>query len=177
MTRDETKKIIRVISATYPNFHPADLSEIVDIWTLMLEEYSYADVSLALKSYVLSDSSGFAPSVGQLTSRIANKNVSIPEPLEAWSLVYSAISRSIYGSEEEFKKLPEICQKAIGNPANLKEMAMLDTKTVQSVEQSHFIRSYESLAKRYKEEMRLPCSMRIEFKENNLVEIGAEDKV
>lgn len=166
MTREETKKIIRVIDAAYPNFHPNNLSEMVDIWTLMLEDYSYQDISVALKSYIQGDSSGFPPAVGQLTARIANRQIQPPEPLEAWSLVSKAISNSNYHAEEEFNKLPLPCQKAVGTPANLREMAMMDVKTVQSVEQSHFIRAYEAVVKRMKEEYRLPENMRIEFKGN-----------
>ena len=100
MTRDETKTIVRVIMATYPNWHPQDLKDLVDIWTMMLEEYSYQDISLALKTYILSDSSGFAPSVGQLTSRIAARNMQALEPLEAWALVYKAICNIDNAPEE-----------------------------------------------------------------------------
>jgi len=171
MTRDETKTIVRVIMATYPNWHPQDLKDLVDIWTMMLEEYSYQDISLALKTYILSDSSGFAPSVGQLTSRIAARNMQALEPLEAWALVYKAICNSGYNSESEFAKLPEACQRAIGNPANLREMAMMDTKTVTSVEQSHFLRSYEAVVKRMQEDARLPEGLRIGFNNGRIAGI------
>ena len=163
MTRDETKKIIRIIMATYPNWHPQDLTEIIDAWTLMLEEYTYADISVALKTYILSDSSGFAPAVGQLTSRIADRREQQLEPLAAWALVYKAICNSGYNSESEFEKLPEACRIAVGSPANLREMAMMDVKTVNSVEQSHFLRSYEAAVKRIQENARLPESLRIGF--------------
>lgn len=154
MTRDETKIIIRAMSASYPNFNPKDLSGTVDIWSQMLIEYDYKDISKALQKYILSDSSGFAPSIGQIVGLI-DMPIS-REPLEAWSLVRKAICNGTYHSEEEFAKLPAEIQTAIGSAANLKEMAQMDVDVVESVEQSHFIRSYQTVLKRLDEERRLP---------------------
>ena len=85
--------------------------------------------------------------------------------LEAWNLVYKAICNSVYHSEEEFDRLPPLCQNVLGNAANLREMALMDVNTVKSVEQSHFIRQYDAYAKREAENMKLPPSMRISIRE------------
>lgn len=69
MTREETVKIIRIICDCYPNYKPNNLSETVDVWNMMLENYSYEQVSVALKAYINSDISGFAPSIGQLIGK------------------------------------------------------------------------------------------------------------
>lgn len=53
---------------SYPNYKPMDLSETIDVWTMMLEEYTYEQISVALKQYVLTENSGFAPSIGQLVN-------------------------------------------------------------------------------------------------------------
>lgn len=154
MTRDETKLIVRVITESYPNFNPRDLSGTVNIWSQMLLDYEYKDISKALQKYILSDSSGFAPSIGQIVGLI-DAPIS-KEPLEAWSLVRKAICNGTYHSEEEFAKLPAEIQTAIGSAANLKEMAQMDVDVVESVEQSHFIRSYQAVIKRMDEEKRIP---------------------
>ena len=78
MTREETVKIIRIMCDCYPNYKPNDLSETVDVWTMMLEEYPYEQIAVSLKAYVLSDTSGFAPSIGQLISKMQ----SITQPKE-----------------------------------------------------------------------------------------------
>lgn len=176
MTREETKKIIRIIMATYPNWHPQDISEIIDAWTIMLDDYTYAEISVALKTYVLSDNSGFAPSVGQLTSKIAERKDRTLEPLAAWALVYKAICNSNYNSDSEFEKLPEACKIAVGSPVNLREMAAMDMKTVNSVEQSHFLRSYEAAVKRMKEDARLPESLRIGFDRGKVAALEVNNK-
>ena len=48
MTRDEAKRIIQIMVATYPNYKPNDLSDTVDVWHMMLEEYRYPEIAAAL---------------------------------------------------------------------------------------------------------------------------------
>ena len=55
MTRDEVKKILMIIESAYPNYKPPNKTNAIDVWNLMLEEYTYKQVSVALKSYILSD--------------------------------------------------------------------------------------------------------------------------
>lgn len=161
MTREETKKILMIIQTSYPNWHPADLSFTVDTWTIMLEGYEYTEVSTALKTYILADTSGFAPSIGQLVDKIhslrerTGKGQELRE-LEAWSLVYKAICNSNYHADEEFTKLPPAVQRTVGSPENLKEWAQMDSDTVQSVEQSHFVRCYRSALEQARQDDKLP---------------------
>lgn len=161
MTRDEVKKIIAAMMAAYPNYHPQDLTHTVDIWAAMLIDFEYAAVSDALKRYIISDKSGFAPAIGQLTGILAEKEQRFAEPSAAWAIVYKAICRSGYNSEEEFEKLPPEIQEAVGCAANLKEMSQMDINTVNSVEQSHFIRSYRTIVERRKADSALPPSLRL----------------
>ena len=56
-----------------------------------------------------------------------------------------AIANGNYHAEEEFNKLPPLLQRAVGSPDNIRELASTNADTVQSVEKSHFIRSYNLL--------------------------------
>ena len=80
--------------------------------------------------------------------------------MEAWSLVRRAISNSTYNAEQEFERLPEAVQRAVGSPANLREMAALDIERVETVEQSHFIRAYVAAIKRAAEDAKIPAKVR-----------------
>ena len=157
MDREETKKIIRVICASYPNYKPADISETIDVWANMLSEYSYEHIAVALKSYIATDTSGFAPSVGKLIQK-ANFLVGNGElnELEAWTLVSKALRNGYYGAEEEFSKLPPLVQKAVGSPAQLRMWATTDMKSIETVVSSNFIRTYKAEVKREEELARLP---------------------
>ena len=152
MTREETVKIIRIMVDSYPNYKPNDISETVDVWQMMLSDYDYNLVAMALKAYILSDTSGFAPSIGQLVAKM--QTITKPQELsemEAWSLVSKAIRNSGYNSVEEFANLPPLVQKAVGTPDNLRNWAVSDYQTIESVIQSNFLRTYRVVVKRENE--------------------------
>lgn len=161
MTREETVKIIRIICGSFPNFKPSDLSETVDIWNMMLDEYTYNQIAGALKSYILSDSTGFAPSIGQLIEKV--KTIEEPAQLnetEAWGLVSKAIRNGYYGAVEEFSKLPPLVQKAVGTPDNLRNWSQTNLESVETVIQSNFLRAYRVEAQRAAEISKMPSGIK-----------------
>lgn len=166
MTREETTKIIFMIKSTFPKtyekFSDIDFENMLEMWSFCFEEYDYNAICLALKAYLTSNTTGFPPVPAQLI-QIATQTSPKKEMTsnEAWELVYKAIRNGIYGYKEEYEKLPELCQKAIGSPESLRELAQLDTSTVISVEGSHFKRNYETLAKRQREYEKIPERTRI----------------
>lgn len=136
---------------------PNNLSETVDVWNMMLNNYSYEQVSVALKAYINSDISGFAPSIGQLIGKI--QTISQPQELDgmtAWGLVSKALRNGTYGAVEEFNKLPPLVRQAVGMPDNLKNWATSDYQTIETVIQSNFLRTYETVVKRANEINRMP---------------------
>lgn len=174
MTREETVKIIRIMVDSYPNYKPNDISETVDVWQMMLEEYSYQDVSVALKAYILSDDSGFAPSIGKLVSKI--HTMTEPQELnemEAWSLVSKAIRNSGYNSVEEFSKLPPLTQKAVGLPSQLRTWALDETYN-EEVAMSSFQRAYKAELKRHEELQKMPQSVRNLIEKANVGSYSAQ---
>lgn len=168
MTREETVKIIRIMCDCYPNYKPNNLSETVDVWQMMLDEYSYNQVSIALKAYVTSDTSGFAPSVGEIVAKI--QTISQPQELDgmaAWGLVSKALRNGAYGAVEEFNKLPPLVKQAVGMPDNLKNWATSDYQTIETVIQSNFLRTYETIVKRANEINRMPDNIKSLIEKTN----------
>ena len=160
MTREETVKIIRIICDSYPNYKPNNISETVDVWQMMLSDYDYNMVAMALKAYILSDTSGFAPSIGQLVGKI--QSITQPQELsemEAWALVSKAIRNSGYNSVEEFAKLPPLVQKAVGLPDQLRTWA-LDENYNEQVVSSNFMRCYRTELARNEELSKMPAEVK-----------------
>ena len=159
MTRDETIKILMVIQAAYPNYKPPDKTVAVNVWAEMLSDIPYEKVSAAVKMYIQTDTSGFAPSVGDVRERVCDifaKEDDLNETA-AWSLVLKAIRRSTYYSEEEFSKLPPILQRSVSSPRQLKEWATMedvDGKTL-TVIQSNFQRTFREEQRREHERNKL----------------------
>lgn len=175
MTREETVKIIRIMCDCYPNYKPSNLSETVDVWNMMLEEYSYSQISMALKTYVHSDTSGFAPSIGQLIGKI--QAISQPQELDgmaAWGLVSKALRNGTYGAVEEFNKLPPLVKQAVGMPDNLKNWATSDYQTIETVIQSNFLRTYETVVKRANEINRMPDDIKSLIEKMNAISYKAQ---
>lgn len=172
MTRDDTKKILMRIQSVFPNWKPtADLRFVVDTWCEYLEEYSYEQVLIALKAYISTDTSGFAPSIGQIVDKIHNLNQPCElNEMEAWSLVSKAIRNSAYNAESEFDKLPESVKKAVGSPSNLRNWSQTDIESIENVVQSNFLRTYRIVLVREKENRKLPDSVRIVMNQSMKIE-------
>lgn len=181
MTRDEVINILMVIQAAYPNYKQQDKTVAVDIWYMMLKDYECSVVEAALKMYIATDTSGFAPAIGQLIDKI--KSVTSPNELngmEAWSLVSNALRNGYYGAEQEFEKLPVTVQKAVGSPDNLRNWAQSDSKSIETVIQSNFMRTYETELKRQNEELKIPADVRqlissISVGKQRLIESGGKE--
>lgn len=160
MTKEETAKILSIMCISYPNYKPADNAATLSVWNDMLQEFNYSQVSLALKSYIMSDPSGFAPSIGALINIIQKTQQEQPlTDLEAWSLVANAIRNSSYNSIEEFEKLPEIVQRAVGQPTVLRQWA-LDEKFNEGVAREDFLKVYRIENTRQMEFERMPKQVR-----------------
>ena len=145
---------------SYPNYKPNDISETVDVWQMMLSDYDYNLVAMALKAYILSDTSGFAPSIGQLVDKM--KSITSRQELnemEAWSLVCDALQNSGYNYAEEYAKLPPLVQKAVGLPTQLQTWALTENLN-KDVVGSNFMRCYRIEVERQKEISKMPQNVR-----------------
>lgn len=136
----------------------------LNLWQVMLEGYDANIVMAALKTFIATDKSGFAPSCGQLIDKInllvasATGEEEMSES-QAWSLVSKALRNSTYNSQSEFEKLPETVKKAVGSPNMLYQWAT-DEDFNESVVSSNFMRSYREVSKRKKEYDLIPASVK-----------------
>ncbi len=159
MTREETKAILAVLKAGYPNFYKdmtkEDAKNTVDLWATMFADDSARLVTEAVKSLICTLK--YPPTIADVKEKIAL----ITQPLamtemEAWDMVRRAIS--YYHANEAFTNLPPMLQKIVGSPNRLREWAMMDSETVDSVIQSNFMRSYKAKVAQEKEYAMLPSS-------------------
>lgn len=161
-----------MMQCSYPNWRPImDMAFVVDIWNDDLLEYSYEQVYMALKAYKATDTSGFAPSVGQLIDRIhsiGSNGEKVMNANEAWALVMKALCNSNYHAKEEFEKLPPLAQKAVGSADNLRTLAG-SSDFNEEVEKSLFTKAYDTNIRREKENARLPQNIRMALEENKWV--------
>lgn len=175
MTEEQVGKLLMTIQAYYPNYNPPDKKITLNAWYIMLAEYSEELVLQALRACIATNTSGFAPDVGQIMSKI--QTISQPQELDgmaAWGLVSKALRNGTYGAVEEFNKLPPLVRQAVGMPDNLKNWATSDYQTIETVIQSNFLRTYETVVKRVNEINRMPDDIKSLIKKMNAISYKAQ---
>ena len=168
MTEEQVGKLLMTIQAYYPNYNPPDKEITLNAWYIMLAEYPEELVLQALRACIATNTSGFAPDVGQIMSKI--QTISQPQELDgmaAWGLVSKALRNGTYGAVEEFNKLPPLVRQAVGMPDNLKNWATSDYQTIETVIQSNFLRTYETVVKRANEINRMPDNIKSLIEKTN----------
>lgn len=161
MTKAETVRILAVLKAAYPhafkNLTKADAEAMLNLWAMQFEADSVDLVAAAVNALISSRQVGYSPTIGEVKAQM--QRLTAKEDLSeaaAWALVSKACANGIYGYREEFAKLPEAVQRAVGAPEQLKAWAMMDEDTVESVVASNFKRSYRADQERQKENEMLP---------------------
>lgn len=148
MTREETKELLMMIKAIYPNFSikPEEMTATINAWHLMLSEYPIEGIKAALQIYVKTNNTGFAPSVSQIIGCMYKPSeVEQLSEGEAWNMVKRAIQDSAYHSEERFNELPPIIQRCVGSANMLFQWGQTDSDTVNTVIMSNFQRTYRAV--------------------------------
>lgn len=176
MQREEIIMILKILEDTY-DVKITDIS--MEVWYVALKDFSCQDVQNATFEYIRTGK--YKPKPADIIDLIiAKKAPQRPEEIsaqEAWALVYKAMCNSNYNSVAEFEKLPEMVQKAVGSPDNLRSQAG-DGNFNLGVAQSNFIRAYNTLLERKENDyaMRLEAVKRGELSLEELTADSLEEK-
>ena len=169
MTLEETAKIVDVIHVNYPDtargFSDETLMAKIRLWHACFERDPYPLVQAAVMAYIQSSEEPFMPNVGMIREQI--RKLTEPEGMseaEAWGLVKNALRNGYYGYHEEYEKLPSVVQRCVGSENTIREWAMMDTETLNSVIASNFMRSYRAISKTEAEWAKLPAGFREEMR-------------
>ena len=121
MNKKEAYNILALLQANYPDSlrgMTKDAVQVkVNLWADIFAEEPFELVAAAAKAFMATDTNGFMPAVGQIKEQI--RRLRNPDELteqEAWNLISKALGNGIYGSTEEFAKLPPAVQKLVGKP-------------------------------------------------------------
>ena len=160
----ETAKLMAILETAYPMFYAKktqqEREDAILLWAEMFADEPAEVVAAAVKALIKSRVSTFPPGIGEITEKI--QQIMLPDQMtemEAWGLVLKAVSNSNYNSGDEFRKLPEVIQRLVGAPSQLKEWAAMDSETLNSVVASNFQRSYKVRAKNERDYLALPSSV------------------
>ena len=170
MNRAETLAVMGVLKAAYPTYYRdmsrRDAESVVALWVDMFADEPAPLVAAAVKALIATDEKGFPPHIGAVKARV-RQLTQAPEMTdgEAWAVISRALRNSAYDSQREFDALPPRLQRLVGSPSQLREWAMLDAETVQSVIASNFQRAYRARAASDREYDALPADVKRVLKE------------
>lgn len=165
MNRIETIKLMAILQTAYPQFYAKktteEMNDAINLYMVMFEDEPAELVGMAVKALIKTRVSSWPPSIGEINEKI----MQITQPdemteMEAWYFVSRAICNSAYNSAEEFAKLPPVVQRIVGSPNQLREWALMDSGTINSVVSSNFQRSYKARAKNERDYLALPSSVK-----------------
>ena len=175
MTKNEVVKLLMTIQTFYPNYQVENKEFTINAWYSIIGDCDYKPMEKALRAYITTDTSGFAPSIGQLINKL--HEVQVPQELnemEAWLLVSKALRNGTYGAVKEFNKLPPLVQKAVGSPDNLRNWAQTDSESIENVVQSNFMRTYRTVVNRAKEYQKMPKDIQALIENTNRSSYSAQ---
>lgn len=160
MNKRDTVGLMAILETAYPAYYAKrndqQRMEAVNLWAELFADDPAQLVYAAVKTIIVSGGA-FPPSIGEIKNKM--HDLTAPEVLsetEAWALVSKAVRNGIYGYKDEYEKLPPTVQAAVGRPEQLKEWAVMDEETVQSVVASNFMRGYKTTLKRERETALIP---------------------
>jgi len=182
MTRQDTLMLMSLLRAAYPQYYAKqgvdDAKAAVNLWHMMFQDDDAQLVSAAVKAFIATDTKGFPPVVGQIKAKldmIMREAYGGGEmtPMEAWAKVQKAIRNSAWHAQEEFDKLPDTIRAVIGGPIALRDYAMMDSETVNSVVASNFQRSFTARRDHVTEMRMLPADVKAFIETEQFKALGA----
>ena len=138
MNKQETIQVITLLAGNYNSIAEKDKTQkqlMINTWLECLGDLDYRLVLEMIKP---------------TTSKTA---------IEAWNEAYSMICKGTYMEEEEFEKASPEVKKFFGNVRQVRELAQTNTDVVNSVTKGQFLKQYEVIVNREKEQKLLPQSM------------------
>lgn len=165
MTRQETVVILTLLAGNYESFSKRTETDeqvkiMVNTWQECLGDLDYKVVLQAVKKTMII--SPYPPTIADIRKNAVEmiKPSTERTAVEAWNEAYSMICNGLYMTEEQFKKASPEVQKFFGNVRQVRELALTDADIVNSVTKGQFLKQYEVIVIREKEQKLLPQSMK-----------------
>ena len=155
MTKKETIEILAIMRTSYPRFYQTtqsneDVNATINLWYEMFQNDNASLVTLAVKSLI--QTLEYPPTIAdvkkemsKMVGAVNNESLATDE----WNAIKKALGNSIYGSEEEFEKLPPIAKRFVGSARQLRQWGMSEDFN-SDVVKGQFLKQYETIKERQK---------------------------
>lgn len=157
MQRDEIVSILTILKTAYPNSYKnmtkEDAENTINLWSVMFQNDDGRVVAIAVKELI--NTLQFPPTIADIKNKMLELTTERKTPSELWGELERALKDSVYHSKERFEELSPEVQKFVRDPAQLKEMAMMDSDVVHSVTKGQFFKQIEIIQKREGEDKKM----------------------
>lgn len=162
MNKQETIQVITLLAGNYDSIAKKDKTQkqlMINTWYECLGDLEYELVLQAVKKTIIE--SPYPPTIHDIRKNaIEMINPSTQRTaIEAWEEAYSMICSGLYMTEEQFNMASPEVKKFFGNVRQVKELAQTDSQTVNTVTKGQFLKQYEVITNREKEQKLLPQKM------------------
>lgn len=159
MDREQAIVVLKLLKTAYPRFYTditkEEAENMVALWVDMFRHEDPTLVLLAVKELI--NTLKFPPTVADVKEKMYSLTTKTESPAELWGTLAKAVRNGLYGYHEEFEKLPDVIKTFVREPAQLREMAQMDTDTFHTVTKGQFLKQIEIIQKRQKDDkMMLP---------------------
>lgn len=162
MNKTETVQVITLLAGNYDSIAKKDTTQkqlMINTWHECLGDLDYKLVLQAVKKTIIE--SPYPPTIHDIRKNaieMVNPDTT-RTAIEAWNEAYGMISRGLYMTEEQFNEHSPEVKKFFGNVRQVKELAKTDANTVNTVTKGQFLKQYEIIAERKKQQKLLPEQM------------------
>lgn len=162
MNRQETIQVITLLAGNYNSIAEKDKTQkqlMINTWLECLGDLDYRLVLESVKKTMIT--SPYPPTIADIRKNAIEmiKPTTSKTAIEAWNEAYKMICKGTYMEEEEFEKASPEVKKFFGNVRQVRELAQTNTDVVNSVTKGQFLKQYEVIVNREKEQKLLPQSM------------------
>ena len=162
MNKQETAQIITLLAGNYNSIAEKTKEQkqmMLNTWQECLGDLDYKLVLQAVKKTIIE--SPYPPTIHEIRKNaieIINPS-NVRTPIEAWEEAYKMICNGSRITQEEFDKHSSEVKKFFGSPAQLRAYAT-NTDFNMDVVRSNFLKQYEVIISREKQQKLLPEQMK-----------------
>ena len=162
MNKQETTQVITLLAGNYSSIADKTKEQkqmMLNTWQECLGDLDYKIVLQAVKMSIIN--SPYPPTIHYIRKNaIEMINPSTQRTaIEAWNEAYSMICGGLYMTQEQFETASPEVKKFFGNVRQVAELARTDIDTVNTVTKGQFLKQYEIIVNREKENKLLPVQM------------------
>lgn len=165
MTREDTKAVFAVIRTAFPAFYSKhtseDLTLIIDLWSEMFAGDDVNVVKYALHKII--GSAKFPPSIGEIKEvmrELMQTATNEATDEELWHILKDALKDGIWGAQAAFDSFPPILKRYCGGPSTIRDLAVMDTETLNSVYHGQFLKQIKIIRNREENLRDMPDEVR-----------------